>query len=80
MPKLIELYGYSIYFYSNEQGEPCHVHITRDYKANSKIWIEPEVKVANNDAKIPAKDWKKILRWAEDNSAEILARWQKYFN
>lgn len=30
LPNLFEQYGYKIYFWSNENEEPIHVHISKD--------------------------------------------------
>lgn len=41
MPSIFESYGYKIYFWSNENDEPIHVHISKgSLVANStKIWL-----------------------------------------
>ena len=79
MPKIFEFNGYKIFFYSNESGEPCHVHITQDYKSKSKVWIEPKIKVAHNNADIPKKDLKNILEFLKLKRTEILKRWNQFF-
>ena len=42
MPKFMELFGYNIYFWSNEGEplEPLHVHVAKSITSNAtKIWI-----------------------------------------
>ena len=41
MPSIFEVCGYKIYFWSNENNEPIHVHISKGKpSANStKIWL-----------------------------------------
>ena len=41
LPNIFELYGYKIYFWSNENNEPIHVHVSKGVpKGNStKIWL-----------------------------------------
>lgn len=82
MPKLAKIAGYVIYFWSAEGDEPCHVHANRQRAtANAtKIWIEPEIKIAHNKSKIPAKDLKEILNWIANNREEILQKWQEFFS
>ena len=41
MPKLLEVNGYKFSFYSNENNEPAHVHISKG-NGNAKYWLEPE--------------------------------------
>ena len=80
MPKIFEINGYKIFFYSKENNEPCHVHITKDYKSVSKVWIEPEIKVAHNSAQIPHKDLKNILDILKVQRKAILQQWNKFFS
>lgn len=36
MPSIFNVFGYKIYFWSNENGEPVHVHICKGVpKANA---------------------------------------------
>lgn len=81
MPKITELNGYIIYFWSREGVEPCHVHVSRKraVKNATKIWITPAVKIAHNKSNIPKKDLNKILAWIENNKSIILDAWQKHF-
>ena len=41
MPNLFEISGYKIYFCSNENNEPIHVHVSkgRPVKNSTKIWL-----------------------------------------
>ena len=42
MPTVLEINGYKFKFYSNENDEPAHVHITKA-DGNAKYWLIPEV-------------------------------------
>ena len=79
LPEVFRLYGYKIYFYANENNEPCHVHISKSPFSSSKVWIEPEIKVEHNKAQIPKKDLKKILSWLEKNKNKVLQQWNEFF-
>ena len=56
--------GYKIYFWSNENCEPIHVHISKGNPSgnSTKIWLTKSggCIVANNNSNIPDKDLRKI--------------------
>lgn len=41
LPKLFMVSGYTVYFWSNENGEPIHVHIAKGKPTPNatKIWL-----------------------------------------
>ena len=75
--------GYRIYFWSNENDEPIHVHISKGSPTSNstKIWLTKSggTIVANNKSDIPMSDLKKILKVINDNYFLILAKWKNYF-
>lgn len=84
MPTLFEIYGYRVFFWSNETGEPVHVHVCKGKPtANAtKIWLPPESNpvLANNNSNIPEKELKRILKMIALNRDSIIAQWYDYFN
>jgi hypothetical protein len=40
MPEVFRKYGFVFFFYSNEGGEPMHIHV-RKAGGFAKFWIEP---------------------------------------
>lgn len=79
MPSIFTINGYKIFFWSNESGEPPHIHVAKIPSANStKIWLEP-IKIAHNKSRIPQKDLNKILLWLKQNQKNILSAWHNYF-
>ncbi len=40
MPTILIIGAYRFFFYSNEYGEPAHIHVQRD-RAVAKFWLEP---------------------------------------
>ena len=46
MPTVLRIGPYRFYFYSNEEGEPTHIHI-KSADAEAKFWLEP-VELAYN--------------------------------
>ncbi|UJS17085.1 MAG: DUF4160 domain-containing protein [Candidatus Jettenia sp.] len=41
MPTIIQIHGWRVFFYANENKEPIHVHCENGDKA-CKYWIEEE--------------------------------------
>ena len=75
--------GYKIYFWSNENCEPIHIHISKGNPTGNatKIWLTKcgGAIIANNNSNIPAGELKKILRIITDNYFLILDKWKNYF-
>lgn len=84
MPSIFEFLGYKIYFWSNENYEPIHVHISKgNPTANStKIWITKQgvCLIANNNSNIPQKDLNKLLRIISLQFFFICNEWKKHFD
>lgn len=83
LPKaLLDFLGYKVYFWSNENGEPVHVHISKGKRTASatKFWITREdIELVNNNSNIPQNDLKKIQKYLWANRDTIIARWYQYF-
>ena len=83
MPTLFEIYGYRIFFWSNEGNEPVHVHVCKGQPTAeaTKIWLPPESNpvLAHNNSRIPQKDLNRILKIVAMNRDSIIARWYDYF-
>lgn len=83
MPILFELYGYKVFFWSNENNEPIHVHVAKGKQsANAtKIWLPAESNpvVAHNRSRIPQKDLTRILKAISFERNNIIASWYDYF-
>ena len=84
MHQVMQIFGYIIYFWSNE-GKPrenIHVHIAkRPTKNGTKIWIlsDGSTQVENNKSQIPIKDLKKLLKTISDYHTEIEQCWMDHF-
>ena len=83
MPTIFELYGYKIFFWSNENNEPIHVRVSKGKQSGdaTKIWLPPESNpvVAHNNSRIPQKDLTRILKSVAQNRETIVTRWYDYF-
>ncbi|MDR1604309.1 MAG: DUF4160 domain-containing protein [Gracilibacteraceae bacterium] len=78
------MFGYTVYFWSNERGEPMHVHMCRGAaRPNAtKVWIleNGRVSLEHNKSNIPLRDLNKLLRAITDNIEMIETEWNKFFN
>jgi len=83
MPKaLLDFLGYCIYFGSNENNEPVHVHISKGSQTENatKFWItRNDIELVHNKSQIPSNDLKKIQKYLWANRDAIIARWYQHF-
>lgn len=83
MPQVFVILGYIVYFWSNENDEPIHVHVCKGspQKDATKVWITEDGPVLeHNKSKIPKKDLKRILAWIAMNDELIIKKWQCHFS
>ena len=77
------IYSLLVYFWSNENDEPIHVHVCKGspQKDATKVWITEDGPVLeHNKSKIPKKDLKRILAWIAMNDELIIKKWQFHFS
>ena len=83
MPLEFVILGFIVYFSSNENDEPIHVHVCKGspQKDATKVWITEDGPVLeHNKSKIPKKDLKRILAWIAMNDELIIKKWQFHFS
>jgi hypothetical protein len=74
--------GYCIYFWSNENNEPIHVHISKGNQMENatKFWItRNDIELVHNKSQISANDLRKIKKYLWANRDSIIARWYQHF-
>ena len=75
--------GYKIYFWSNENDEPIHVHISKGelVKNSTKVWITKTggCIVANNKSKIPESELNKLLGIISKHYFLIASKWKEFY-
>ena len=74
--------GFSYGWYSNEAGEPPHVHMFegRERSISAKFWLKAEdVELADNEAGFSERDLRKAAKFIEANKIDLLARWALFF-
>lgn len=83
MPNIFTLFGYKVYFWSNENQEPIHIHISKGKpnENSTKIWLTRSggCILANNISKIPEKDLNKLMEIIEAQFFLICIEWKKHF-
>ncbi|MCQ2594576.1 MAG: DUF4160 domain-containing protein [Treponemataceae bacterium] len=83
MPSILKIRGYCIYFWSNENEEPIHVHIAKGIPVENatKLWITKDGGCieANNNSHIPEKELKILSRIISANFFVIMSAWKNHF-
>ena len=77
MPVVLQIGPYRFIFYSNERGEPAHIHIQRD-RALAKFWLEP-VELARS-RHFAAHELTTIRQHVEDNLLALMEAWREHHN
>lgn len=76
MPTILRIGAYRFFFYSNENGEPPHIHIQRD-RSLAKFWLSP-VSLASSTRFSP-KEIRNMKKLVDKNKPELLEAWNEYF-
>ena len=83
MPSLFTVSGYKIYFWSNENNEPIHVHVSKGQPVpnSTKIWLTRNggCVLADNKSRIPASELNKLMEFISAQFFMICAEWKKFF-
>ena len=83
MPNLFQIGSYKVFFWSNENNEPIHVHIAKGKPTqnSTKVWITSAggCIIANNASKIPDNELNKILEIISNQYFFICSAWKKHF-
>jgi hypothetical protein len=77
MPTVFETNGYRFFFYSNENNEPIHIHISKG-SAEAKYWVIPNLEeVYAYGFKI--RERKEIKTLVKNNADKIIESWNEFF-
>ena len=77
MPTVLRIGPYRFFFYSNENGEPPHIHIQRD-RMLAKFWLNP-LRLAGS-TRFSSKELRKLETLVFDNRETFLEVWNEYFS
>ena len=83
LPSLFTVSGYKVYFWSNEHGEPIHVHISKGKPSPNatKIWLTRSggCILANNGSQIPTKELNELMEFVSAQFFLICSEWKRFF-
>lgn len=83
LPSLFLIGGYRVFFWSNEAGEPIHVHVCKGAPSDSsaKIWLTRRggCIVANSKAKIPRGTLDDLCEIIAAQHELICSKWKAFF-
>ena len=73
---MLKLGPYRFFFYSNENGEPAHIHIQRE-RMLAKFWLNPVVLASST--RFTPKELRKLQTIVVENKDTFLEAWNGYF-
>ena len=77
MPTVLVVEGYKFKFFSNENNELPHVHITKG-NGNAKYWLEPEC-MEDYTYGFTVRERRDIKQFTNSNRAFLIQKWNEYF-
>jgi hypothetical protein len=77
MPTVLRVGPYRFFFYSNENGEPPHIHIQRE-NLLAKFWLNP-VSLASS-VRFSAKELRKLESLVSEHEEMIRVAWNEHFS
>lgn len=75
-PTVMRSGPYRLFFFSNESGEPAHIHVQRDRNL-AKFWLGP-VGLARSTG-FPSHELRTIEAIVRENEERLLEAWREYF-
>lgn len=76
MPTILRIGLYRFFFYSNEQGEPAHIHIQRE-KMLAKFWLQAVMLASST--RFSSQELRKLEQLVIQNRNTFLEAWNEYF-
>jgi hypothetical protein len=76
VPTVLVVGPYRFFFYSNEYGEPVHIHVQRD-SAIAKFWLSPQSLARSRG--FSAQELTKLSRIVAEHRDQFEERWNEYF-
>jgi len=75
MPTVLRIGAYRFYFYSNEKGEPPHIHVQRE-RFLAKFWLIP-VALAGSK-RFASHELRTLQKHVEENRERFLEAWNEH--
>ena len=76
MPTVLRIAGYRFFFFSNERGEPAHIHV-ESAERYAKSWLEPIALAANNGFR--SAELAELRRQVEAHQIVLKEKWNEFF-
>ena len=76
MPTILRIGAYRFFFYSNENGEPPHIHVQRDNKL-AKFWLKPVL--MSSSIGFSSFELRRISKIVVQHKEELLEARDEYF-
>lgn len=76
MPTVLLINGYRFYFFSNENGEPVHIHVEKA-EGNAKLWLDTVRYMYSYG--FTKRQQKQILEIVAQNLELLKTKWNEYF-
>ena len=76
MPIILKVNGCRFFFFSNEKGEPPHVHIEKSGKS-AKVWLVPVMLQKSGGFK--PHEINDLLKLTQKHKEDLLEAWNAYF-
>ena len=75
MPTILRIGPYRFYFYSNEKGEPPHIHVQRE-RFLAKFWLTPFALASSR--RFASHELRVIQEHVEANREIFLEAWNEH--
>ena len=76
MPTVLRVGPYRFFFYSNENGEPPHIHIQRE-RMLAKFWLQPVVLASST--RFSPSELRRLEKLVDENRILFMETWNEYF-
>lgn len=76
MPTVLRIGAYRFFFYSNEQGEPRHIHVQQQNML-ANFWLQP-VALASSSG-FSAQDLRKLGELVTTHQTTFTEAWNEFF-
>ncbi len=77
MPTILKIGLYRFFFYSNERGEPPHIHVQRE-RFLAKFWLSP-VALAGSK-RFASHELRTIQKHVDENREIFLEAWNEHIS
>jgi len=77
MPTILKIGSYRFFFYSNERGEPPHIHVQRE-RFLAKFWLSP-VALAGSK-RFASHELRTIQKHVDENRKIFLEAWNEHIS